>query len=69
MALFMDGYRFDFFSSDDLLNWKFESEEIFPPLNECPDLFELEGTGKWVMLAGADYWGDSQCGKILYRRL
>ena len=63
MALFMDGYRFDFFSSDDLLNWKFESEEIFPPLNECPDLFELEGTGKWVMLAGADYWGDHSVGK------
>ena len=63
MVLFLYEHRFAFFSSSDLLHWTFTSEEDFPPLNECPEVFELAGTGKWAILAGADYWGDQSVGK------
>lgn len=63
MILFMYEYKFAFFSSEDLLHWTFESEGAFPTMNECPEVFELADTGKWVILAGADYWGDQSVGK------
>lgn len=63
MVLFLYEYKFAFLSSADLLHWTFESEDSFPTMNECPDVFELSGTGKWAILAGADYWGDQSVGK------
>lgn len=62
MVLFLYAHKFAFFTSEDLLHWQYASEGDFPPLNECPDLFPVEGTDKWALLAGSGYWGDDTVG-------
>lgn len=65
MVLFLQPYDFAFLSSENLFDWKTESVGAFPTMNECPNFFPLEGTEKWVMLSGADYWGDKSVGKYV----
>lgn len=65
MILFLQPYEFAFLSSDNLLDWKMESVSEFPTMNECPDLFPVGQTGKWAVLAGADYWGHKSVGKYV----
>ncbi len=65
MVLFLQPFEFAFLSSTNLIDWKQESVIDLPTMNECPDFFPLEDTGKWVFLSGADFWGDKSVGKYV----
>ena len=56
MALFLDGYKFGLFTSDDLKSWKQIQEIIIGEGAECPDFFQIPLDGdrkkmKWVLTA------------------
>ena len=61
MVLYLDGYDFAIYRSEDLLNWE-ETQRISEPgMWECPDLFELEvknvpGEKKWVFWSADGYY-------------
>lgn len=61
MALFLDGYEFAFFRSEDLLHWQETQRFTMEGMWECPDLFELPIDGNsdrtaWVFLSADGYY-------------
>ena len=61
MVLFMDGYEFSIFRSEDLIHWKESQRFSAEKMRECPDLFELpvEGAGeetRWVFWSADGYY-------------
>lgn len=61
MVLYLDGYDFAFYRSQDLLNWEETQRLSIPGMWECPDLFELnvknsENETKWVFWSADGYY-------------
>lgn len=61
MVLYLDGYEFAIYRSQDLLSWKEASRLSMKGMWECPDLFALdveneEGGKKWVFWSADGYY-------------
>ncbi|MBE6719703.1 MAG: glycoside hydrolase family 32 protein [Ruminococcaceae bacterium] len=56
MALYLDGDEYCLLKSDNLLNWnEFQRIHIKGDC-ECPDLYYLKESGKWILSGAADYY-------------
>lgn len=61
MLLYLDGYEFAIYRSQDLLSWKETCRFSIKGMWECPDLFQLEvenapGEKKWVFWSADGYY-------------
>ncbi|MBQ5995687.1 MAG: glycoside hydrolase family 32 protein [Clostridia bacterium] len=54
MALYLDGDEYCFLRSDNLLDWTFFQSLHLPSDAECPDLYFVEESGKWVFSGASD---------------
>ena len=61
MVLYLDGYEFAVFRSEDLLHWEESQRFCAEGMWECPDLFELPveneaGVKKWIFWSADGYY-------------
>lgn len=61
MVLYLDGYDFVIYRSEDLLHWEETQRLSVPGMWECPDLFQLNvknvpGEKKWVFWSADGYY-------------
>ena len=56
MALYLDGDEYCLLKSDNLLHWeRFQTVRIAGD-GECPDLYRLQESGKWILSGASDYY-------------